>query len=644
VIAFDQPWKVFVPDPESEALRVVEMSERWRWASAQIAILLRSRGAVPGLETEIARDILWPAGMDRLPGSVLQEEYASRLDNPPSTRALNDSVAEGFRQARDAGVEYGSGILAERASIRTRILLTHEIHYNVQRAEAALAEHPKIYQRAGRIVQPVRDVRPGRGKLERARGSITLSELATPTIRERLSEAAQFTKRTKDRNTAKFIETPVQVPNEIAEAIFARREHDARPLVGITEVPILRPDGTVLDRPGYDGATGYIYQASGPVPSGPENPTQQDALLALELLIDLVCDFPFKSSAHRSAALALFLTLVGRPAFVGDSPFFGIEAPDKGSGKGLLADVASMIAFGRTASKMPAPTRDEEWAKTILATLRAADPFVVLDNVTRLRSEALDSVLTARGTISGRLLGVSEKITIAARTVWAYTGNNVQIAGDLPRRILPIRIVAPEDAYTRTDFKRPNLLRYVEENRGQLVRACLTVLSAYCRAGLQSQGLRNFGSFEPWSDLVRSALVWLGLPDPCASRDEVEQVDEARETETAFFTALRVFAGSQETQKTSAEIHAIALNGHREAHKPSDPVGADQRNATALRAALYDVMGLDPAVAVPNAKAIGRHLSRLREKTRGGLRLVHNPDRDTKVARWFVTDKARESP
>jgi hypothetical protein len=219
----------------------------------------------------------------------------------------------------------------------------------------------------------------------------------------------------------------------------------------------------------------------------------------------------------------------------------------------------------------------------------------------------------------------------------------VQIAGDLPRRILPIRIVAPEDAYTRTGFKRPNLIRYVEENRGPLVRACLTVLSAYCRADLPSQRLKNFGSFEPLSDLVRSALVWLGLPDPCASRDEVEQVDEARETETAFFTALRVFAGSQETQKTSAEIHAIALRGDREGELLRVSGTKRDEDATALRAALYDVMGLDPAVAVPNAKAIGRHLSRLREKTRGGLRLVHNPDRDTKVARWFVTDKARST-
>jgi hypothetical protein len=641
VIALDQPWRALVPDPEPEALQGVEIHDRWRWASDKIAELLRSSGAAAGLEVQVARDILWPAGAGGFSGAVIREEYADRLEHPPSERVLNDAVAEGFQQAKADGVEFGSGILAERASERTRIVLSStEFHENVQRAEAALAKHPRIYQRAGRVVQPVRDAKTGQKKLKREPGSITLQELSSPTIRERLSESARFYKRTLDDKSGKFVEKRAPSPKELADAIAQRREHAARPLVGITEVPILRPNGSVLDRPGYDGETGYIYEASVLVPPGPGHPTRGDALAALELLADVFCDFPFKTPAHRSAALALVLTLVGRPAFEHDAPFFGVEAPAMGSGKGLSVDVASLIAFGRTASKMPMPAREEESQKTILATLRAADPFVVFDNVTRLRSEALDSVLTARGTVSGRLLGVSEKITIAARTVWAYTGNNVQIGGDLPRRILPVRIVAPEDAYTRTDFKHPNLLRYVEENRGQLVRACLTVLSAYCRAGRPSQSLKAFGSFEPWSDLVRSALVWLALPDPCGSREEVEQVDETREIEIGFFRALKVFASGATLQKTAAELRHIAeVGAERKDSLDRNSLPKFPRHAE-FRAALYELMGLDPNVPLPGTAAVGRAISRLRDKTRGGMKLVCNPDNHTKAARWFVAEVA----
>ncbi len=42
----------------------------------------------------------------------------------------------------------------------------------------------------------------------------------------------------------------------------------------------------------------------------------------------------------------------------------------------------------------------------------------------------------------------------------------------------------------------------------------LTILGAYVQAGRPSMNLRHWGSFEGWSDLVRGAVVFAGLPDP----------------------------------------------------------------------------------------------------------------------------------
>jgi hypothetical protein len=70
----------------------------------------------------------------------------------------------------------------------------------------------------------------------------------------------------------------------------------------------------------------------------------------------------------------------------------------------------------------------------------------------------------------------------------------------------------------QTSFQHPTLLSWVGENRGRLLGAALTILRGYCAAGRPDMGLPARGSFEGWSDLVRSAVVWIDLPDPGETR------------------------------------------------------------------------------------------------------------------------------
>ena len=53
-------------------------------------------------------------------------------------------------------------------------------------------------------------------------------------------------------------------------------------------------------------------------------------------------------------------------------------------------------------------------------------------------------------------------------------------------------------------------------DRGTYVAACLTIVRAYLLAGCPGK-LPQLASFGAWSDLVRSALVWLGCADPAQS-------------------------------------------------------------------------------------------------------------------------------
>jgi hypothetical protein len=146
--------------------------------------------------------------------------------------------------------------------------------------------------------------------------------------------------------------------------------------------PTLRPDGTVIQNPGYDQRTGLLFAPDGKYPPIPEEPTRDDAIGAATHLLDVVCDFPFKGADHQSVWLAMVLTLVGRSAIRGPCPMFVIDANCPGTGKSLLADVAGMIAYGDRMPRKPWPVADDnEVRKTITSVAMEGLSSVLWDNV-----------------------------------------------------------------------------------------------------------------------------------------------------------------------------------------------------------------------------------------------------------------------
>src|SRR5262249_29908641 len=90
---------------------------------------------------------------------------------------------------------------------------------------------------------------------------------------------------------------------------------------------------------------------------------------------------------------------------------------------------------------------------------------------------------------------------------------------DTARRICHCRLESSEERpEERSEFRHPDMLAWVGANRGRLLGAALTILRAYCAAGRPDLGLPAWGSFEGWSRLVRSAIVWVDLPDPGETR------------------------------------------------------------------------------------------------------------------------------
>ena len=100
-------------------------------------------------------------------------------------------------------------------------------------------------------------------------------------------------------------------------------------------------------------------------------------------------------------------------------------------------------------------------------------------------------------------------------------------------------------------------VQLVISDRGIYVAACLTIVRAYLLAGCPGK-LPQLASFGTWSDLVRSALVWLGCADPAQSIHETRRSDPVLDTLHQVLHCWRRCYGhkGQHARKVAADVAA----------------------------------------------------------------------------------------
>ena len=235
-----------------------------------------------------------------------------------------------------------------------------KLHENAIKAETILiAAGVPFYVRDGQIVRPIIEEVPAfRGRRTK---TVRLRQVTPDMLRDQLSHTATFEK--YNARTREFFE--VDPPHDIAAIILAR-DGDWRfpPLAGVITTPTMRPDGSILSEPGYDPVTKLLLVAPPPMPPIPERPSRVDALTALGRLDALLGEFPFVNDASRSVALSALMTPVARGAMQ-VVPLHAADAPEAGSGKSYLFDIASAIATGEIAPAIAAGRNEEETEKRL---------------------------------------------------------------------------------------------------------------------------------------------------------------------------------------------------------------------------------------------------------------------------------------
>ena len=407
-------------------------------------------------------------------------------------------------------------------------------------------------------------------------------------------------------------------PAGLLKQIIAQGERrKLKPLDGVITGPTIRLDGSVLDAPGYDAATRLLFDPMGEdVPEVPMRPTLDQARDALDLLMHPFQTFPFVDANARGAMLAAILSAAVRPVLP-TSPAFAFDAPIQGSGKSLLATCIGAMLENRAPNIWPhtAGQNDDEIRKRLFAALLSGAKTLIWDNVVGTFDSASMAAFITAPTWIDRILGKSEAPSIPNRALLILTGNNMSLAGDLPRRVIICRI----DPETNQPFARQfdlHPLQWVLEHRAaMLAAACILIRARFTHMADAAPG--RLASFEAWDDLVRQTVCWADMAlRPGAFGDPMDLVREAQAADPesdALFSLLDALRDQFGGAEFNAKEVQVAVKTSMMVNSP-------------LELALLDLAGDRALVSV---KTLGRVLKFREGRIVHGLRLTGRQDKNT---------------
>jgi putative DNA primase/helicase len=491
-----------------------------------------------------------------------------------------------------------------------------------------------FYQRSGELVRPIiTTVKAAHGHQTK---TAQLKPVSSTYMRDTMCRHSIWQKFDGRKN--KWVgATP---PMNVAETLLARDGKWAFPeIVGVIATPTMRPDGTLLIKQGYDPVTRLLLIEPPPMPAIPDEPTRDDAMKALALVEALVKESPFVDDIAKAVGLAGIITAVVRGAFP-VSPMFASTAPVAGTGKSFLWDIAAAISAGQRRMPVIAAGDEAEIEKRMVGVLLSGQPLVSIDNVNgELKSDFLAQVIEQH-ILDIRPLGRSPLTRIETGALTTYcTGNNIVIVGDLCRRTITARLNAKKE--------NPQYIQYtgdpistILENRGTYIAACLTICRAYVVAGRPGL-LPRLASFEGWSDIVRSALVWLGQADCIASMELTRAEDPQRaalsDVLTAWGSAITIGKGGRVTLAVIVELASEVTSTGNDYGATPELVRPELNAALRAAVALGGAGNGSGSHFTPKLDSVtlGRWCKANKERIVDGVYLMNQPSAKG-VATWWI--------
>jgi hypothetical protein len=428
----------------------------------------------------------------------------------------------------------------------------------------------------------------------------------------------------KGKDGPETYEEEVTPPNTVLAAALEPKEWPRlRPLFGIVGAPVLRPDGTLLQEPGYDPATCLYLASKVPLNPVPEKPSAAQVRTAREFLLHrFLGDFPWVGDADKANYVGLLVTPILRSYLRTLIPFGVVTSTMPGSGKTILTCGLGMLYGQRI---LTWTNSDEELRKAITSVL--ADPVgtIIFDNLaegTVIDSPVLARLITDR-TWADRLLGKNSTAAFANDRVWTATGNNLRLGGDMRTRSVLVGLDPdmpnPEE---RTGFKIPNLDQWIlmPANQREVLWHLLVLVVDWTRSGAPRRTGLTMRQFTPWAEAVGGFLEHHGIPGFLANVETVRDIDEEESMWTAFFAQWRKIHGDKWLTSSELRLSAdVPLSG-------ADP---------------WDGLFLtDGRGKFPSPKSLGKLLTGQINHYRGAYVLRSEVDKHSKVRSWRAEERA----
>jgi putative DNA primase/helicase len=503
------------------------------------------------------------------------------------------------------------------------------------KAEALLiAAGVPLYQRGGELVRPIIEtVDASRGRKTKVAQLRILDPVYRRDLLARHAIWLRYDKKEEQMNMT-------NPPYETATTVMARvGEWGFKAIAGVISTPTMRPDGSLLVVQGYDEVTGLLLVEPPTMPAIPDQPTRENAEAALKLIEDLLTSFPFVDDVSKACALSAIITPILRGAFI-VTPMHASRAPTAGSGKSFLWDIVAAIAIGQLMPVMSTGANVEETEKRLGAALMAGQPLISIDNISgELGGDTLCQVIE-RPVVKIRILGRSEEVRIEARGTSTYaTGNNFVVLGDMTRRVITVNLDPQMEQPELRQFDFDPIERVLAD-RGKYIAAALTIGRAYVVAGRPNR-LPRLASFEDWSDLVRSSLVWLGKADVVDSMKSARDEDPERGELSDLIEAWAKVMGREYSNRSKLSdviLKGSAMTRPGPQYDLNNPVALEPTHPelyTALEALAFRSTG--KRGQKPDARLLGNYLRKFKGKIVDGKRFAMAPD-PKRGAVWRVEE------
>lgn len=469
--------------------------------------------------------------LSELDDASIQKIATVAIENGLTERWLKDNFISQVRKVRKANEREAAAARAEAEEERLRDIGLPLIVTNGRQLRDVTSDATEALVKANQLspTSPVLFVRSG--KLVRVTqdetGGHKIEEYTKDSMEYILSQIATWTIEKESENGTKMISTNPSL--RAVSSLLAMPEWKQFPsLAGLTHCPIFTENG-LHSAHGYDEGSRLFNTYADKV----ELTMSLDE--AKEVLRKLFSGFPFDSEASRCHAYCLLLQPFVRSLINGSTPIYDIEAPLQGTGKTLLATIASYPSRGSMVPANTSPSDDDEWRKKLLSVFYAADTHLLIDNVNdKLDAPSLASAVTS-DTFSDRALGKNEMVSYPVTQTFIITANNFTPSAELGRRCIRIRINAQvERPELRDDFEIPDIENYVQENRVALVEACLVLIQNWWDQG-RPDGVGKKGSFESWVKVMGGIMEANDIGGFLLNENEMR---ETAQTESQLITAL----------------------------------------------------------------------------------------------------------